>query len=434
MKQFRSKLFMFVAVILIGVQILAACAPGASTTVAPGVPTQPPTSPTEIIPQTGPTEAPSAMPAEAATNAEKADPLVFQQAMRKLWEDHITWTRVYIISAAAGLPDSDAAAQRLLQNQVDIGDAIKPFYGDQAGEQLTTLLKEHITTAVDILNAAKAADNTKLEDAKKRWYDNANQIADFLNKANPDNWPLGDLQSMMKSHLDLTLEEATARLNGDWVADVAAYDKVHNEILEMADSLAQGIMKQFPDKFMQQTASQKQIDLTLTMNKLWEDHIQWTRFYILSAAAGLPDSDATAQRLLQNQVDIGEAIKPVYGDDPGNQLTSLLKDHITIAVDILNAAKAGDNTKLEDARKRWSDNADQIATFLSSANPDNWSADDMKAMMKSHLDLTLEEATARLHGDWAGDVAAYDKVHNEILDMAGMLTKGILGQFPDKFN
>ncbi len=331
------------------------------------------------------------------------------------------------------MPDSDAAAGRLLQNQVDIGDAIKPFYGDQAGEQLTALLKEHITTAVDILAAAKAGDNAKLEDAKKSWYDNADQIATFLSSANPDNWPLSDVQSMMKSHLDLTLEEATARLNGDWAGDVAAYDKVHDEILEMSDALAQGIMKQFPGKFAEQTASQKEIDLTLAMNKLWEDHISWTRFYIISAAAGLPDSDATAGRLLQNQVDIGDAIKPVYGDEAGKQLTTLLKEHITTAVDILNAAKAGDNAKLEDAKKSWYDNADQIAIFLSSANPDNWPESDVKAMMKSHLDLTLEEATARLNGDWAGDVTAYDKVRDEILEMAGTLTKGILAQFPDKF-
>src|SRR5262249_2781895 len=147
-------------------------------------------------------------------------------AMDKLWEDHVTWTRIYIMSVTSGLPDTDAAAQRLLQNQVDIGNAIKPIYGDQAGEQLTSLLNDHILIAVDLLAAAKSGDTAKFEDANKRWYDNANQIAAFLNSANPDNWPLADMQSMMKSHLDLTLEEAVARLNADWSSDVAAYDKV----------------------------------------------------------------------------------------------------------------------------------------------------------------------------------------------------------------
>ena len=420
MKLFQSKFFALIAAILITTQLLAACA--TATSIPTKEPTQlPPPSPT-IMPMPTSTE-----------SAPGIDPLVFQQAVRKLWEDHITWTRVYIISTLAGLPEADTVAGRLLQNQADIGNAIKPFYGDQAGEKLTSLLKDHILVAADLLTAAKSGDTAKFDDANKRWSDNASQIATFLNSANPDNWPLGDMQSMMKSHLDLTLEEATARLNEDWTADVAAYDKVHDEILQMADMLADGIIKQFPDKFAPQQASQPVIGLTLAMNKLWEDHVTWTRVYIMSVTSGLPDADTAAGRLLQNQVDIGNALKPVYGDEAGTQLTALLKDHILTAADLLTAAKSGDTTKFNDADKRWYDNADQIAAFLNSANPDNWPASDMQSMMKTHLDLTLAEATARLNGKWTDDVSAYDKVHDEILQMAGMLTKGIVTQFPDKF-
>ena len=169
--------------------------------------------------------------------------------MRKLWEDHITFTRLYIISVAHNLPDKDATAQRLLANQADIGNAIKPFYGDAAGEKLTALLKDHILGAADLLAAAQAGDKAKVDAASTKWYANANDVAAFLNGANPKAWPLSDMQSMMKTHLDLTLEEATARLHGDWAGDVAAYDKVHNEILEMAGMLSSGIVAQFPDQF-----------------------------------------------------------------------------------------------------------------------------------------------------------------------------------------
>jgi hypothetical protein len=201
----------------------------------------------------------------------------------------------------------------------------------------------------------------------------------------------------------------------------------------MADMLAEGIILQFPDQFGPQKASQPTVGLTLAMNKLWEDHVTWTRMYIISATSGLADADAAAKRLLQNQVDIGNAIKSFYGETAGNQLTALLNVHILTAVALLAAAKSGDTAGFETARQHWYDNANQIAAFLNSANPDHWPLADMQAMMKSHLDLTLEEATARLKADWTGDIAAYDKVHNEILEMAGMLTEGIAAQFPDLF-
>lgn len=173
----------------------------------------------------------------------------FQDAMRKLWEDHVTWTRVFIISAVADLPDKAAATDRLLQNQVDIGNAIKPYYGDAAGNKLTALLKEHITTAAEIVAAAKAGDKAKQDGATKRWYANADQIADFLSGANPKNWPQAEMRAMMHDHLDLTTKEVVARLTGDWAGDIKAYDDVHQQILHMADGLSTGIINQFPKKF-----------------------------------------------------------------------------------------------------------------------------------------------------------------------------------------
>ena len=169
--------------------------------------------------------------------------------MRKLWEDHITWTRLVIISFDAGLPDFDAAVTRLLQNQTDIGDAIKPYYGDAAGNQLTNLLRQHILIAADLLADAKSGDSAKFAVDNRLWYANADEIAAFLNTANPKYWPLDEMRSMMHDHLDLTLAEAQARLNGDWTGDVAAYDAVHLEILSMADMLSSGIVQQFPAKF-----------------------------------------------------------------------------------------------------------------------------------------------------------------------------------------
>jgi hypothetical protein len=175
--------------------------------------------------------------------------LAFHDEMRRLWEDHVTWTRLFIVSFVEDLPDLEATTNRLLQNQVDIGDAVKPFYGEAGGDRLTALLTDHITTAATLLGAAKDGDAKVFEAAHEAWYRNGRQIARFLHGINPDQWPLRDMKTMMLDHLDLTLAEAAARLEGDYVREIAGYDAVHVEILEMADMLSDGIIRQFPERF-----------------------------------------------------------------------------------------------------------------------------------------------------------------------------------------
>jgi hypothetical protein len=169
----------------------------------------------------------------------------FTQAMDRLWEEHVAWTRMAIVGFAAGAPNLRAAEVRLLRNQVDIGNAIKPYYGAAAGSKLTALLKTHILEAVIVLEAAKAGEKPKLNAALKAWY----EIAAFLSRANPKSWPLKATTSMMDDHLKLTTQEAVDELGGKWAASVADYDKIENEILMMANTLASGIAQQFPAKF-----------------------------------------------------------------------------------------------------------------------------------------------------------------------------------------
>jgi hypothetical protein len=175
--------------------------------------------------------------------------LELRNDMRKLWEDHITWTRLAIISLTTDSPDTQATVGRLLQNQDDIGDAIKPFYGDAAGEELSRLLREHILIAADLIAAAQAGDSAAVATHQARWRANADEIAAFLNAANPRSWKLREMKEMLYEHLDLTTSEVVARLTGDWAADVAAYDAIHLQALEMADELSTGIVKQFDRRF-----------------------------------------------------------------------------------------------------------------------------------------------------------------------------------------
>jgi hypothetical protein len=175
--------------------------------------------------------------------------VAFRADMRKLWEDHITWTRVAIISLTTDSPDTQASVGRLLRNQDDIGAALASFYGRKAGDALAGELRKHILIAADVIAAARAGDADALADAQARWTANADDIASLLHRLNPRFWPLTVLEDEMHRHLALTTDEAVARLQADWDADVAAYDRVHEHILHMSDLLAEGVIRQFPRRF-----------------------------------------------------------------------------------------------------------------------------------------------------------------------------------------
>jgi hypothetical protein len=192
----------------------------------------------------------SATPHDHSAHAAVSDrELGLRNDMRKLWEDHVTWTRLAVISLLGDTPDTQATVNRLLRNQADIGNAIKPFYGPAAGNRLTALLRQHILIAADVIAAAKAGDQKALTKSQARWAANANQIASFLNRANPRSWKLGEMRAMLFEHLAVTTSEVVYRLQRKWAADVANYDRIHVQALEMADMLSSGIVRQFPGRF-----------------------------------------------------------------------------------------------------------------------------------------------------------------------------------------
>ena len=187
--------------------------------------------------------------AAALSTPRNAAQLALHDQMRKLWEDHVTWTRAAIVAFADGSDGFGAAATRLLQNQDDIGDAVATFYGKAAGDELSRLLREHITIAVELLEAAKAGDDPAFNDAHTRWHANGDAIAAFLAAANPEFWPEDVLAEMMMMHLEQTMAEAAHELGGDYAASVRDYDEIHTHILKMSDLLSSGIIRSFPSRF-----------------------------------------------------------------------------------------------------------------------------------------------------------------------------------------
>jgi hypothetical protein len=160
----------------------------------------------------------------------------------------VIWTREYVVAAIKETPDKDAAAARLLRNQEDIGNAVVPLYGDDAGKGLADLLKQHILIAVDLVEAAKAGDEARFQTEDEKWSRNVEEIATFLSGANP-NWPKNDVLDLLNLHLTLTKGEVAARLQQEWEKDVEAFDEIYTEILTVADALSDGIIKQFPERY-----------------------------------------------------------------------------------------------------------------------------------------------------------------------------------------
>jgi hypothetical protein len=184
----------------------------------------------------------------SSRSSTKPSRLAYHDEWRKLWEDHITWTRVVIMGILDELPGTDAYVARLIQNYEDMEDALRPYYGDDA-EVLGDLIQDHLVIAAELLTAAHDNDTARFNDAKARWYENADQIAVQMSQMNPKFWLVDESRKMWVEHLDATLEEATTHLTGDFAGEVAAYDLVHDLALDMADFISTGVIRQFPKKF-----------------------------------------------------------------------------------------------------------------------------------------------------------------------------------------
>lgn len=173
--------------------------------------------------------------------------------------------------------------------------------------------------------------------------------------------------------------------------------------------------------------SMNQLQLSNTMRTLWFEHVMWTRSFIVSTLSDLKDIDAVTKRLLQNPVDFANIFCLYYGDQIAMTFEKLFTEHLVIAAQLVNAAKAGDTRKVEEQRKKWYVNADEISCFLGQINP-CWSVETWRCLFYSHLAMTEKEAVLYLTGQYEASIAEYDEIQKEALMMADYMSNGIIQQ------
>ncbi|WP_303195025.1 hypothetical protein [Thomasclavelia spiroformis] len=170
------------------------------------------------------------------------------ELMNLVWQEHIMWTRLLLISIAEDLKDLEATQTCLLKNPKDIVDVFRPYYRNLIANEIEKLLTEHLVIGKDLIVALKNNNQKQANLLNTKWYQNADRMAEAFNSINPY-YPKEEIQSMLYEHLRLTTIEVNARLKGDYVADINAYDMVQNEILKMSSFFVNGIIEQFPDLF-----------------------------------------------------------------------------------------------------------------------------------------------------------------------------------------
>jgi hypothetical protein len=165
--------------------------------------------------------------------------------MRSLWDAQVTWTRLYVVSALGNLPDTANAKARMLRCPVDIGRAVEAYYGRATADSFARVLRRHLLTLTRFVGATKAGDGPGIDGARQELRTDAESTAAALGGINPA-WSAPSFRELLDVYLQMTDREVTLRARGDYGADIANYDDLHELGWSLADRVSSAILKQFP--------------------------------------------------------------------------------------------------------------------------------------------------------------------------------------------
>lgn len=356
----------------------------------------------------------------------KAADYAVENTVRQTWGDEASLSRVLLIEAIAGLPDAPFARERLLQTDAQIGDLMASFYKPVIAAEIQGLLRERTDVLLDLAAATKVSDDLGVAGANARLRANAVELSALL--ANGIAGPV-DLEQLLRGLLtaqgDFLRKEIAARAAGDFRTATLLHDTYELHVGLLSDTLAGVIVNTRPDLVAASGLSPEQRGLYDATNDLWRGHEGLTRAWLVSAVAGLPDAIELMNELLHNQVAIGAFLKTHYGADVGNGAAALLGLHVVLTDGFVHAAKANDRARMASIQQQLYDNADAIGALLMGVNP-YWT--DVGSRMRSDVDHTLNQVTARVVQDWRLDLASYDLAANDGQKMADAMANGMIKQ------
>ena len=160
-----------------------------------------------------------------------------KEQLRKLFTEHAVYTKFFIESKLTSLPDLDVITNRLLRNQKDIGDFIKPIVGENNGNMATKLLQEHILAAAGAVEAVKDGNTDKINNAINKVFANSKQVAQFLSSLNPEKLPFDAVLKMFNEHNQHVIDMAIAHSQNKFDEEIKHYDSYYTHMLALSDTL-----------------------------------------------------------------------------------------------------------------------------------------------------------------------------------------------------
>jgi len=331
---------------------------------------------------------------------------------------------------ATTLNEGDRVVLRgaLDDNSAQLSGAVGAVYGEDAASGFSKLWDLHIDLLVDYAEARRTGDAAAAEAARDGLDRYTQDFASFLATANPS-LDAADEAAALRLHV----EQVTTFADADYARAYEAQREAFGHMFELGDHLALGIARQFPDRFAgAAVAFSPRSDLRLALDRLLAEHFVLAAEAMKAGVRQAADFDASATALGSNTDDLSAAVGGVYGSEAGAAFKEVWGAHVEAYLSFVQALGAGDESARASSLEQLHAYHDQLADFLSTANP-HLRHDDVADLIRLHVQALISQAEATAAGDDARAVATTREGYAGTFRVGAALAEAIAKQFPDRY-